>query len=172
MAYQLGICCVYVVFVASNIKDVADYYYEPLDLRLYMLMCLLPLILINYVRNLKYMAPFSSLANIITFIGFGITLYYVFDDLPSLSERAPLGRPIDWPLFMGTVLFSLEAIGVIMPLENEMKTPQSFGGPCGVLNQAMVFIIFLYVGMGFFGYQKYGDKSKGSITLNIPTDEM
>lgn len=59
-----------------------------------------------------------------------------------------------------------------MPLENEMKTPKSFGGPVGVLNQAMVSIIFLYVGMGFFGYLKYGADSKGSITLNIPQDDV
>lgn len=59
-----------------------------------------------------------------------------------------------------------------MPLENEMKTPKSFGGPVGVLNQAMVSIIFLYVGMGFFGYLKYGEGSLGSITLNIPQDDV
>jgi len=59
-----------------------------------------------------------------------------------------------------------------MPLENEMKTPRSFGGSCGVLNQAMVFIIFLYVGMGFFGYLQYGDKTLGSITLNIPKEAV
>jgi proton-coupled amino acid transporter len=59
-----------------------------------------------------------------------------------------------------------------MPLENEMKTPKSFGGPLGVLNRAMVSIIVLYVGMGLFGYLKYGDESAGSITLNLPKDEM
>lgn len=58
----------------------------------------------------------------------------------------------------------------IMPLENEMKTPKSFGGKVGVLNISMVSIVILYVGMGFFGYLKYGDESKGSITLNLPDE--
>lgn len=58
-----------------------------------------------------------------------------------------------------------------MPLENEMKTPKSFGGNCGVLNRSMGVIIILYVGMGFFGYLKYGTEIKGSITLNLPTNE-
>lgn len=59
-----------------------------------------------------------------------------------------------------------------MPLENEMKTPKAFGGTFGVLNQAMAMIIVLYVGMGFFGYLKYGDAAQGSITLNLPEDDM
>lgn len=59
-----------------------------------------------------------------------------------------------------------------MPLENEMRTPKSFGGSVGVLNRAMVFIVFLYVGMGFFGYLKYGEAIKGSITLNLPRDQL
>jgi proton-coupled amino acid transporter len=53
-----------------------------------------------------------------------------------------------------------------------MKTPKSFGGTFGVLNRAMVVIIALYVGMGFFGYIKYGSGALGSITLNLPTEEM
>lgn len=58
-----------------------------------------------------------------------------------------------------------------MPLENEMKSPKSFGGPVGVLNVAMALIIALYVGMGFFGYLRYGADAKGSITLNIPSGD-
>lgn len=113
LAYQLGICCVYVVFVSENVKGVVDQYVGKLDVRIYMVIFLLPLILINYIRNLKYLAPFSSIANVITFVGFAITLYFIFTDLPSLSERDPVGKVQHWPLFFGTVLFSLEAIGVV-----------------------------------------------------------
>lgn len=69
------------------------------------------------------------------------------------------------------VLFALEAIYVIMPLENEMKTPKSFGGYVGVLNKAMSIILVLYNGMGLFGYFKYGPDVEGSLTLNLPKDE-
>uniref|UniRef100_A0A6M2DNG0 Putative amino acid transporter n=1 Tax=Xenopsylla cheopis TaxID=163159 RepID=A0A6M2DNG0_XENCH len=171
LIYQLGTCCVYVVFVASNIKAVVDYNLgTETDVRLYMLAILLPLILINWVRNLKFLAPFSTLANIITIVSFGIILYYVFREPLSMQNREPVGELHHFPLFFGTVLFALEAIGVIMPLENEMKTPKSFGGKVGVLNISMVSIVILYVGMGFFGYLKYGDESKGSITLNLPDE--
>lgn len=58
----------------------------------------------------------------------------------------------------------------IMPLENNMKTPQSFGT---IINMSMSLIISLYAIIGFFGYWKYGDEvqSQGSITLNLPPDE-
>lgn len=51
LVYQLGTCCVYVVFISSNIKAVADYYLDsPVDVRLVMLIILLPLIFINWVN--------------------------------------------------------------------------------------------------------------------------
>lgn len=58
-----------------------------------------------------------------------------------------------------------------MPLENEMKTPKSFGGTCGILNIGMVTIIALYIGMGLFGYLAYGSTVGGSISYAIG-DEM
>lgn len=60
----------------------------------------------------------------------------------------------------------------VMPLENSMKTPQHFIGICGVLNQGMGGVTLVYIMLGFLGYLKYGDITKGSITLNLPTEEM
>jgi proton-coupled amino acid transporter len=94
---------------------VDEYYDEKLDVRLYMVMLLPPLILINWVHNLKLLAPFSSFANVVTFVGLGITLYYVFDDIPSPAERNMTGNVVDFPLFIGTTLFALEAVGVVSP---------------------------------------------------------
>lgn len=173
LIYQLGTCCVYVVFVASNIKAIVDAVGDTnIDVRLCMIIILLPLILINWVRNLKYLAPFSTLANAITMVSFGIICYYIFREPLSTEGKDAFGKPENFPLFFGTVLFALEAIGVILPLENEMKTPQKFGGSCGVLNVSMVLIVFLYVGMGLFGYLNYGASVLGSITLNMPEHEM
>jgi len=59
-----------------------------------------------------------------------------------------------------------------MPLENNMKTPVSFGGATGVLNKSMFIIIVIYVGLGLLGFLEYGDLTEGSITLNLPDTEM
>lgn len=169
--YQIGTSCIYVVFIASNIKAVCDMYLGEHDVRTYMMYIFIPLVLICWVRNLKLLAPFSTVANIATVISFGITFYYVFTDVPSISERHAFGDFHGLPLFFGTVLFAMEAIGVIMPLENEMAKPKKFSSAMGVLNVSMVPITLLYTLVGFFGYIKYGEKAEGSITLNLPHDE-
>jgi solute carrier family 36 (proton-coupled amino acid transporter) len=79
------------------------------------------------------------------FIGLGFVLYYVFDELPPVSFR-PAFAPIDrFPLYFGTVLFALEAVGVVIALENNMENPKSFGGSFGVLNIGMTIVVLMYV---------------------------
>lgn len=65
----------------------------------------------------------------------------------------------------------MEGIGVVMPVENNMKKPEHFLGCPGVLMIAMTFIMILYATLGLFGYLRYGDQLQGSITLNLPMDD-
>lgn len=69
IVYQLGICCVYIVFVAKNVKHLIDHYFFDIDIKLHMVFLLIPLIGLICIRNLKLLAPFSQFANIITFVG-------------------------------------------------------------------------------------------------------
>ncbi|RZC32530.1 proton-coupled amino acid transporter 4 [Asbolus verrucosus] len=172
LIYQMGAGCVYTVFIAENIEHVADEYTEHLDVKIWMLIILLPLILINYIRNLKFLAPFSTVANFVTIASFGIILYYLIKADITFEGRNVAGNIADFPLYFGTVLFALEAIGVIMPLENEMKTPKAFKGGCGVLNIGMITIVTLYVGMGLLGFLAYGSDVKDTITINLEQDEI
>lgn len=66
----------------------------------------------------------------------------------------------------------MEGIGVVMPIENEMIKPQQFLGCPGVLNTAMSAVVALYAFVGFSGYLNFGDEARGSLTLNLPQDEM
>ncbi|XP_026319730.1 proton-coupled amino acid transporter-like protein pathetic isoform X1 [Hyposmocoma kahamanoa] len=175
----LGCCCVYIVFIAENVKQVVDNYAKEIDwlpynmnIRYYMLMLLPLLILMNLIKNLKYLAPFSMLANLLVGSGMGITFYYLFQDMPKLEERKAFAEISTMPIFFGTAIFALEGIGVVMPLENNMKTPTHFIGCPGVLNTGMFFVVSLYAFTGFFGYLKYGEDTNSSITLNLPQDEI
>lgn len=67
--YHFGICCVYVVFIAESIKQLVDEYLVVWDVRIHMCILVVPLLLIFCIRNLKLLAPFSSAANLLLFVG-------------------------------------------------------------------------------------------------------
>lgn len=75
------------------------------------------------------------------------------------------------PSFFSTVIFAMEGIGTIMPVENSMMKPQFIGCP-GVLNIAMTTVVGIYSAMGFFGYYAFGEATDATITQNLPSDEM
>lgn len=105
--------------------------------------------------------------------GIGITFYYIFQDLPDISERNL--ATLSWsklPLFFGTVIYLFEGIGLVLPLKNSMKHPSNFSRPLGVLNVGVGMQTILFISLGVFGYWKYGEESKSSLTLNLPTDEV
>lgn len=67
---------------------------------------------------------------------------------------------------------SILSIAQILAIEENMATPRAFVRPCGIMNAGMSIVLSLYILLGFFGYWKYGEEAKGSITLNIPQSEM
>jgi proton-coupled amino acid transporter len=84
-----------------------------LDLHIHMVLVLLPMMLSTWIRNLKYLVPLSSLANILILSGYIATIYIMCHDLPSISERRYVA---DWnmlPLFFGTVIYSFEGITLV-----------------------------------------------------------
>lgn len=65
---------------------------------------------------MKYLAVFSTLANCLTAVSFGIIFYFIFRE-PIQTENRRLYGPIDeFPLFIGIVLFSLESVGIVIYL--------------------------------------------------------
>ncbi|XP_063375041.1 proton-coupled amino acid transporter-like protein CG1139 [Cydia amplana] len=166
--------CVYVVFIASSFKEVLDVLQPQwqLSVQMYCIIISIPLVLICQIRNLKYLVPFSALANMLVVVVFSITMYYMFSDLPPVSEREMVANVSTWPLFFSTVVFAMEGIGVVMPVENEMKKPQHFLRCPSVLYISMTVVISLFTVFGFFGYVQFGDDVKGSITLNLPDDDI
>jgi len=162
---------VYVVFVASSFKQVVDLNAEiDLDIRYYILLLAVPLVPLGIIRTLKYLVPFSALATAFIMFGLAITLWYTLTDLPPLESRHMFSSLPQLPLFFATVLFAMEGIGTVLPIENSMKNPEHFLGCPGVLNISMTVVVCLYTFMGFCGYLKYGEETRGSVTLNLPYD--
>lgn len=53
-----------------------------------------------------------------------------------------------------------------------MKEPEAYRGLFGVLNIGIIIVTTLYFLVGVFGYLRYGADARGSITLNLPNDQM
>ncbi|XP_026317007.1 proton-coupled amino acid transporter-like protein CG1139 isoform X2 [Hyposmocoma kahamanoa] len=170
--WQLGICTVYFIFVAENIKQIMDFYSIEMTLRVHLTNVLIPAILINLVKDLKLMTPLSGISNLATMLGLILVFYYLLeDDLDFHTDMMYLKNFVDFPIFIGTALFALEAVGVVLALEYNMENPKQFVGICGLFNIGIAVILLLYLIVGLFGYIKYGSAIKASLTLNLPHEQ-
>ncbi|EDS39534.1 amino acid transporter [Culex quinquefasciatus] len=163
--------CLYLVFIAKTLKDVL-YNQQQIDwdTRIYILLVLIPAVVITQVRELKYLVPFSGFANAIMITAIGIVLYFVLSEPLEIEDRNMFPQWSTLPSFVSTVLFAIQGIRYILPIENKMKHPEDFLARFGVINIAITFLTALYIVMGFFGYAQYGDQTQGSVTLNLPSE--
>ncbi|XP_062562033.1 proton-coupled amino acid transporter-like protein CG1139 isoform X2 [Armigeres subalbatus] len=164
-------CCLFLIFIAKSIHDVV---YNQLgvewDVRYYILMVVVPVIFITQIRELKYLVPISLIANALLICSIGITLYFILSEPFTLEDKNLWPQWSTVPSFASAVLFAIQGIRYVLPVENKMKHPQLFLSSCGVLNIAMTFLISLYTLTGFFGYAQYGENTEGSVTLNLPAN--
>ncbi|XP_019868438.1 proton-coupled amino acid transporter-like protein pathetic [Aethina tumida] len=175
LTYYVG-NAVYIVFIATSIKQLIDYLEPSISDwsdRLYMLIIMVPLVLCCQVRQLKHLVPFSFIANTAMVVAFAITLYYTFKEVKDVDlDKVDKFKDISGiPSFFSTVIFAMEGIGTVMPVENSMVKDKFIGCP-GVLNSAMTVVVALYSIIGLFGYMAYGEATEATITKNLPIDEI
>ena len=101
-----------------------------------------------------------------------LIVYFLFDDFSNPKGHTLIASYTTWPLFFGLALFSFGGVGVALPIENELADPDQMLGWTGVLHVHNWFLTAFYIGIGFFGYLKYGDETAGSITLNLPFNNL
>uniref|UniRef100_A0A182PFX3 Amino acid transporter transmembrane domain-containing protein n=1 Tax=Anopheles epiroticus TaxID=199890 RepID=A0A182PFX3_9DIPT len=169
---QLGLCCVYYLFVAVNVRELLEYLGCPVPVLTVLAYLLLPLVALNMVRSLKLLTPTSLIASVLAIAGLAIAFLFLLQDLPHTRSVRPVSSWSTLPLYFGTVMYAFEGIGVVLPLENNMANPRDFIAWNGVLNTGMTIVVCLYSAVGFYGYLKYGEGAQGSVTLNLPNDNL
>lgn len=101
----LGACSVYVVLLVDSTKQMVDYFHPDIEISVaaYCSIFCLPLLVFTQIKNLKYLAPFSALANVLLVATFAICLYYIFQEFPDVSSRKPSIDITKLPLYIGDI---------------------------------------------------------------------
>jgi len=99
-------------------------------------------------------------------------LIYIFG-----SEFALIGKngvaevqlfnPKDFPLLIGTAVFSFEGIGLVIPITDAMKEPRRFPA---VLTGVMLFLMVLFGGAGILSYLTFGSKVQTVVIVNLDSE--
>lgn len=112
---QLGFCCAYALFIAKNLLqfainlEVGDWGQE--DVKLFLVIILPVMILLNFVKSIRHLAMGSTFANVIQLTSLIIIAYNLVTDIPPISDRKPIGNKI--PQFVSTTVFTYEGITVV-----------------------------------------------------------
>lgn len=83
------------------------------NIRIYIILLIVPIYMVGMVKNMKYLVPFSAMANILLFVGLVLTFRFTLTDLPPVTERPFSASLFTLPLFFATVLFGMEGIGTV-----------------------------------------------------------
>lgn len=84
-----------------------------IDLSIHMIFVVIPLLLSCMVRNLKYLTPFSTVANIMMAVGVSVVVYVAAQDLPAVQSREYIASWRQLPLYFGTAIYAFEGIGLV-----------------------------------------------------------
>jgi len=169
---QLGFVAAYSIFIASNfqafILAVTNCRVSiPIQYLIFaQTIVLLPL---SLVRNLAKLSGTALVADAFILIG----LIYIGSNEVAVIARdgmadVALFNPTQFPLLIGTAVFSFEGIGLVIPITDAMREPRKFPA---VLSGVMIFLMFLFGGAGVLSYAAYGAEVQTVILVNLPTDQ-
>ncbi|ORY01394.1 hypothetical protein K493DRAFT_255673 [Basidiobolus meristosporus CBS 931.73] len=166
---QVGFVCAYFIFVAQNIRDlllaisdcaidIPQHYFIALQLFIY--------IPFAWMRKIKSLSSAALIANMLILFGIGYIYYIDTNRLATLGlANVQMFNPKDFPLFIGTALFTFEGIGLVIPIVNAMKEPEKFPR---MMITAMAVMTVLFVSVGALSYSAFGDEIQTVVLLNMP----
>ncbi|KAJ2453416.1 hypothetical protein EV183_002273 [Coemansia sp. RSA 2336] len=170
---QLGFCCAYVIFVATNMQDLWNTItscQHQISTEKWILIQLLIYVPLSFVRKIKKFASLSMIGNLFILLGLGYLFFY---DFWSIVTKGPgeivQFNPSKFPLLVGTAAFSYEGISLVIPIVESMERKDKFNT---VLTASLVICAGLFVFIGALSYLAFGDKVETVILLNLPNGQV
>ncbi|KAG8213253.1 amino acid transporter [Butyriboletus roseoflavus] len=165
---QIGFVTAYSIFVAENLQAFVSAVtdcttnFSVLFFILIQLVIFLPLAL---VRNLAKLSTTALIADAFILAG----LLYIFgSELSIISDngvaQVQMFNPSDYPLFIGTAVFSFEGVGLVIPITDAMREPHKFPR---ALTGVMIGTLVLFGGAGALAYLTFGSDVKAVVLVNL-----
>ncbi|KAL3229045.1 Vacuolar amino acid transporter 4 [Nakaseomyces bracarensis] len=171
---QLGFSSAGIIFVANNMKDGLEKLFHFKNIK-YIYLMLFQLVLylpFGLITDITKFSLATMISNVLILSGLGIvfTLCCI-----TLSNKNPteifrhinLGfNPNGWSFFVGTAIFAFEGIGLIIPVQDSMRTPEKFP-----LILALVILSsgLLFISIAIIGYLAFGDEVETIILQSLTT---
>ncbi|CAM9161192.1 unnamed protein product [Ascophyllum nodosum] len=159
VASQAGFSTAYLVFIARNLNALFSFHKAPV-----ILLCLPGLVALCLIKHLKYLAPFSLVAEVVNLTGLAVVF---FDDAEFMGinhESISLANWRAFPFVFGVAVYCFEGTGMIIPVEDAMLNRDNF---TRILSVVMLIYTTLCVISGGLGYLAFGDVTEDIILLNI-----
>ncbi len=123
----------------------------------------LPLSLIRRIAKLSTTALIADV-----FILFGIVYLFQYEIRKVAKEGLAdvvMFNSKDFPLFIGTAVFTFEGIGLIIPITESMKEPEKFPR---ALTGVMAGVMVLFASAGALSYMAFGSEIQTVVITNLP----
>jgi proton-coupled amino acid transporter len=170
---QLGFVCAGLIFTAENLysffEAVTNSRELPIGINSFIAIQLVVLVPLALIRNISKLGAAALLADVFIMIGLVYIWYY---DIRSLATRGmdksvALFNPKDFPLTIGSAIFTFEGIGLILPIQSSMKKPENFSY---LLYLIMFIITCIFTSIGALCYATFGESTEIQIISNFPQD--
>ncbi|KAI0322138.1 transmembrane amino acid transporter protein-domain-containing protein [Amylostereum chailletii] len=165
---QIGFVAAYTIFVAENLQSfvlAASQCTKLIPVPYLILMQLVVFLPLALIRNLARLSTTALVADAFILAG----LLYVFgSEFAVIANKGiakvELFNPKDFPLLIGTAVFSFEGIGLVVPITDSMREPHKFPA---VLSGVMIFLLVLFGGAGALSYLAFGSEIKTVVLVNL-----
>ncbi|KAJ0232420.1 Amino acid transporter [Hirschfeldia incana] len=167
---QAGFCVGYLIFIGTTLANL----FNPTTIMalgqvapkgLYIWGCFPFQLGLNSIKTLTHLAPLSIFADV---VDLGAMAVVIFEDVKIAVEQRPdvvaFGGMSVFFYGMGVAVYAFEGVGMVLPLESEMKDKEKFGK---VLALSMGVIALIFGAFGVLGYMAFGDGTMDIITANL-----
>ncbi|RPD59581.1 hypothetical protein L227DRAFT_527034 [Lentinus tigrinus ALCF2SS1-6] len=167
---QLGFVSAYIIFVSENLQSFVlaiTNCAKLLGIQYFILLQMIIFLPLALIRNLAKLSTTALIADAFILAG----LIYIFGSEAAIMARngpahVELFNAKDWPLLIGTAVFSFEGIGLVIPITDAMKEPRKFPA---VLTGVMLFLMVLFGGGGAMSYLTFGSDVQTVVIVNLDT---